>query len=103
MRFVAVLSTTIVLAAGQIAISHAAQAQSFRIGPGGVQVSPEPREGDRDRDRDRAEQLGRLHQRCSDGDRRACVSFGFIIGEARERRDDWRRDHREWFWWENER
>lgn len=100
MRFVVILSTTIVLVAGQMTISPATQAQSFRVGPGGVQVSPPPRDGDR---RDREDQLAGLHQRCTDGDRRACVRFGFMIGESRDRRDDWRNNHSEWFWWERDR
>jgi hypothetical protein len=50
--------------------------------------------------RDREEQLVRLHQRCTDGDRRACIYFGFIIGEWRDRRDQWRANFPDWFWWE---
>jgi hypothetical protein len=46
-----------------------------------------------------AEILG-FHQLCDRGDRRACVQFGILIGENRERRDEWRRAHREWFWFE---
>jgi hypothetical protein len=55
---------------------------------------------DRDRDGDRGDELARLHRRCTDGDRRACVYFGFIIGEARDRRDQWRTSNPDWFWWE---
>jgi len=97
MRFVAVLSTAIVVIAAQMAIGAAAQAQSFRIGPGGIEVAPPPREGDWEG------QIGRLHQRCNDGDRRACVHLGFVLGEVRDRRDEWRSRHAEWFWWERER
>jgi hypothetical protein len=46
-----------------------------------------------------AELIG-FHQLCEKGDRRACVRFGIIIGESRERHAEWRRLHREWFWWE---
>ncbi len=41
-----------------------------------------------------------FHQLCDKGDRRACVRFGILIGENRERRDEWRRAHPEWWWWE---
>lgn len=47
-----------------------------------------------------AELVG-LHQLCDRGDRRACVRFGMLLGEARERHADWRRAHAEWFWWEH--
>ena len=46
-----------------------------------------------------AELIG-FHQLCEKGDRRACVRFGIMIGESRERHAEWRRLHREWFWWE---
>jgi hypothetical protein len=35
-----------------------------------------------------------------DGDRRACVRLGIIIGENRERRASWRREHPEVFFYE---
>jgi uncharacterized protein YcfJ len=37
---------------------------------------------------------------CEDGDRRACVRLGIIIGENRERRASWRREHPEVFFYE---
>ena len=37
---------------------------------------------------------------CEAGDTRACVQFGIIIGENRERRAQWRRESPELFWWE---
>jgi hypothetical protein len=46
-----------------------------------------------------AEIIG-FHALCERGDKRACVQFGILIGENRERRDEWRRAHREWFWFE---
>jgi hypothetical protein len=46
-----------------------------------------------------AEIIG-FHVLCDKGDRRACVRFGILIGENRERRDEWRRRHPEWWWWE---
>jgi hypothetical protein len=41
-----------------------------------------------------------LREACQDGDRRACIRFGIIIGENRERRAQWRREHPDMFWWE---
>ena len=42
----------------------------------------------------------RLHRACDDGDRRACIQFGMIIGENREHRAQWRREHPELFGWD---
>ena len=41
-----------------------------------------------------------LRRACEAGDTRACVQFGIIIGENRERRSQWRRENPELFWWE---
>ena len=41
-----------------------------------------------------------LRVACEDGDRRACVRLGIIIGENRERRAAWRREHPEVFFYE---
>jgi hypothetical protein len=46
-----------------------------------------------------AEIIG-FHQLCDKGDRRACVRFGILIGENRQRHADWRRLHADWWWWE---
>jgi hypothetical protein len=46
-----------------------------------------------------AEIIG-FHQLCDKGDRRACVRFGILIGENRQRHADWRRAHADWWWWE---
>jgi hypothetical protein len=45
------------------------------------------------------EVMFRLHRACEAGDRRACVHFGMIIGENREHREEWRREHPELFSW----
>ena len=37
---------------------------------------------------------------CDDGDRASCVRLGILIGEHRERRAQWRRDHPEVFFYE---
>jgi hypothetical protein len=47
-----------------------------------------------------AELIG-LHQLCDRGDRKACVRFGMMLGEMRERHADWRQHHPEFFFWEH--
>jgi hypothetical protein len=47
-----------------------------------------------------ADEVG-LHQLCDKGDRRACVRFGMMLGEAKERHSEWRKAHAEWWWWEH--
>jgi hypothetical protein len=42
----------------------------------------------------------RLHRACDEGDRRACIQFGMIIGENREHRAQWQREHPELFGWD---
>lgn len=46
--------------------------------------------------------LSELRDACRSGERNACVRFGIIIGEHRERVADWRRDHPELFFYEEE-
>ena len=46
-----------------------------------------------------AEMIG-FHQLCEKGDRKACIRFGIMIGENRERHAEWRRLHPDWWWWE---
>jgi len=46
------------------------------------------------------EMMFRLHRACEEGDRRACIQFGMIIGENREHRAGWRREHPDLFGWE---
>jgi hypothetical protein len=46
------------------------------------------------------ERMNRNHVECNRGDRAACVRFGILIGENRERQADWRREHQDWWWWE---
>src|SRR5262245_57559155 len=41
-----------------------------------------------------------FRQLCEDGDRRACVRLGIIIGENRERRAQWRRENPDLFFYE---
>ena len=88
------------LAASLLLVGFGGQlfAQSVRIGPGGVEIRPGP-ERPAPRDELRERMLG-LRIACEDGDRRACVRLGIIIGEHRERREEWRREHPEVFFFE---
>jgi hypothetical protein len=49
------------------------------------------------------EQMVRFREGCEDGDRRSCVRLGIIIGENRERRAQWAREHPEMFSWDRDR
>jgi hypothetical protein len=51
--------------------------------------------------RAREAELVGLHQLCDKGDRRACIRFGMMLGEAKERHADWRAHHPEFWWWEH--
>jgi hypothetical protein len=46
------------------------------------------------------EEMFQLREGCQQGDRRSCVRLGIIIGENRQRRAQWRREHPELFWYE---
>ncbi|SRR6266540_7467465 len=62
---------------------------------------PGPPGGDRGQRWDETrERMFALRTACEDGDRRACIRFGIIIGENRERRAQWRRETPDLFWWE---
>ena len=93
-----------------ITLSGPSSAQNIRLGPGGVEINPPPEAAPppvrrppparplvRDELRDRMLQF---REACEDGDRRSCVRLGVIIGENRERRAAWRRDHPELFFYE---
>jgi hypothetical protein len=92
-------------AAGQVSsvISEAAGPGGPRPGPAAGAPPPgaggPPRVPQFDRGDPRA-RMFELRERCEDGDTRACVRFGIIIGENRERRAQWAREHPELFWWE---
>ncbi len=43
----------------------------------------------------------RLHDRCDDGDRHACIRFGILIGQHREHVAQWRRSHPDFFSYED--
>ncbi len=46
-------------------------------------------------------QADRLHEACDDGNRHACVRFGILIGQHRERVASWRRSHPDFFSYED--
>jgi hypothetical protein len=48
----------------------------------------------------RDEEIMRLHYECDHGDRAACVRFGIKLGENRDRHEEWRHTHPEFFWWD---
>ena len=85
-----------------LALSDYSLAQTIRLGPGGVEIEaperrPPPPPPPRDELRAR---MFELREACEDGDKRACVRLGIIIGEHRERREAWRREHPELFFFE---
>jgi hypothetical protein len=47
-----------------------------------------------------AEMIG-FHRLCEQGDRKACIRFGILIGRNEQRHADWRRAHADWWWWEH--
>lgn len=46
--------------------------------------------------------MAELRGACWQGDRGACVRFGVIIGQHQERVAEWRRDHPDFFFYEEE-
>ena len=48
----------------------------------------------------REAQLIGFHQLCDHGDRGACVKFGMMLQQNRDRQDEWRRSHPEFFFFE---
>ena len=65
------------------------------LAPYGQDRRDERREEFRERRDEVREIMFRLHRACDEGDRRACIQFGMIIGET-----EWRREHPELFGWE---
>ena len=49
----------------------------------------------------REAQLIGFHQLCNRGDRGACVKFGMMLQQNRDRHDEWRRTHPEFFFFEH--
>jgi hypothetical protein len=68
--------------------------------PAPVAVAPPPPPPPRVARDPLRERMLQLREGCEDGDRRACVRLGIIIGENRARREAWRREHPELFFYE---
>jgi len=66
--------------------------------PGAYAAPPPPRH--RATHDELRERMLQLREGCEQGDRRACVRLGILIGENRERREAWRREHPEVFFYE---
>jgi hypothetical protein len=67
-----------------------------------VEVAPPPPPPARIVRDDLRDRMLRLREDCEDGNRRACVRLGIIIGENRERRAAWRRENPEVFFYERD-
>jgi hypothetical protein len=65
-----------------------------------VEVAPPPPRGRIVRD-ELQDRMLELRERCEGDDLRACVRLGILIGENRERRAAWRREHPEVFFYEH--
>ena len=49
----------------------------------------------------REAQLIGFHQLCNRGDKPACVKFGMMLEQNRDRHGEWRRSHPEFFFFEH--
>jgi len=96
----AVIASSILM----LGLSPQTFAQSVRLGPDGVEIRP-PRGPDRrppvaPRRDELRERMLELRQACEEDDKRACVRLGILIGENRARREAWRREHPDVFFYE---
>lgn len=117
---------------------QASNAQTFTVGPNGIQVgpnsTPDSERGDRqdyrrhedgehgqhyatpdqrygdngdynhhdDRWREVRHRMRDYRDECQDGDRGACVRLGIMIGKNEGHRQEWRREHPSYFWWDRD-
>jgi hypothetical protein len=79
-----VMGSKLLLSAATVAVAAAA------ILPMGVAAQAQDHQ---------AELIG-FHQLCNQGDRKACIRFGIMLGENKERHIEWRKTHPEFWWWE---
>jgi hypothetical protein len=63
-------------------------------------ADPAARERNDEVTRELRRQLVSLHKECEGGDKVACIRMGFVIGENRVRRSQWRQDAPELFYWD---
>ena len=40
------------------------------------------------------------HPLCQQGDRKACIRFGMMLQQNKDRMNEWRHSHPDWFWFE---
>ncbi|MDQ0468280.1 hypothetical protein [Labrys wisconsinensis] len=84
-------------AVGGVLLGQALAPQPVYAAPAPVYAAPPPTPVAYDPYFD---QMTRLHMACDAGNRSACVHFGVIIGEHREKMAEWRRLHPDFFTWE---
>lgn len=68
----------------------AGTAVALTLGAGGAAYAQDARE---------AQMLG-YHQLCQQGDRKACIRFGMMLQQNKDRMNEWRHSHPDWFWFE---
>ena len=93
-------------AVGGLLLGQALQGQDAAPAPAPVEVEPEPVPVRRPLpvvDEDPSfRKATRLRRACDDGSRQACIRFGIIIGQNREREAQWRREEPDMFAWDND-
>jgi hypothetical protein len=103
-----------VIAVLLLSVAVPARAQLIEIQPPSISIGPprqyeeprpvpppvERRAVRRDRWEIMREEMIGYRARCEEGDRRACVRLGILIGENRDRRAEWRTHNPEFFFWE---
>ena len=92
-------------AVGGLLLGQALSGQDAAPAPAPVEVEPEPVPVRRplpvvDEDPSFRKAM-RLRRACDDGSRQACIRFGIIIGQNREREAEWRREEPDMFAWDN--
>ena len=68
----------------------AGTAVALTLGAAGTAYAQDARE---------AQMLG-YHQLCQQGDRKACIRFGMMLQQNKDRMNEWRHSHPDWFWFE---
>ena len=103
-RNAAALGGLAVGAVGGVLLGQALSGQDAAPAPAPVEVEPEPVPVRRPlpvvEDDPSFRKAMHLRQACDDGSRRACIRFGIIIGQNREREAQWRRQSPDMFAWD---
>jgi hypothetical protein len=95
MRATHLMVVSTIAALVSLGTAQYAQAQRHELPPPPPTIGP-PGGGDD------LVRLFELRDACRAGERNSCVRFGIMIGEHRERIADWRRDHPDLFFYEEE-